>query len=142
MSTDPNLSHEAVRFYRETFRLCPNFGRRQEIVSTVTDLNLWQSVLSEWKEKQWNPLKLNWMLSEYERREKSGERCNAANGRTGKRNGAKKNLQARVSERGSSDLPRVQENAGVRFRAGSKTLEEIVTQALRQNDRSKTEVEA
>lgn len=141
MSTDPNLSHEAVKHYRETFKLCPNFGRRKEIVSTVKDLNLWKTVLSEWKEQKWNPLKVNWMLSEYERREKSGERSNAANGRTGERNGSAKDLQARISKWRGSNLSCVPEDTGVRFRAGGQTLEEIVTEALRTNRRSQAEIE-
>lgn len=141
MSSDPNLSHEAVRFYRDTFRLCPNSGRRREIVSTVTNLDLWKTVLNEWKEEKWNPLKINWMLSEYEHREKSGERPNGTARRNGERKGSKKDMQARVSEWRSSTVSCVPENAGVRFRASSKTLEEIVTEALRQNDRSKAEVE-
>lgn len=132
---------EAIKLWRDTFKLNLNHGFRQDILSTVTDLELWEAVLTEWKEQKWNPLKIGWLLSEYERREKSGERCNAANGRTGERKRSQENLQARVSEWRASNLSCVPENEGVRFRASSKTLEEIVAEALRQNNRSKAEVE-
>lgn len=66
---DPNLDHPAVILYRKAFRLCPNWGYRRDIVVTVTDLDLFAKVLELWKDQQWNPLKIGWMLSEYERRE-------------------------------------------------------------------------
>lgn len=136
MSSDPNLSREAVKIYRDMFLLCPNFGRRKDITATVTDVGLWKSVLTEWKEQKWNPLKVNWMLSEYERREKSAERSVNANGRSRERTSEKKVGPLRVSEWRNSHLSCVPENAGVRFRADSKTLEEVVTEALWQNNRS------
>lgn len=133
MSSDPNLSHEAVVLYRDTFRLCPNLGRRKDIVSTVTNIDLWKNVLAEWKEQKWNPLKINWMLSDYERRLRGGQSIS-------ERERSKEDMQARVSKRRESNLSRVQEGAGVRFRASSQTLEEVVTKALRQNHRSEAEV--
>lgn len=133
---DPNLDHEAVKLYRDVFKFCPNRGTRGDITATVTDVGLWKSVLSEWKEQKWNPLKVNWMLSDYERREKSTERSVNANGRSRERTSEKKVGPLRVSEWRNSHLSCVPENAGVRFRASSKTLEEVVTEALRQNNRS------
>lgn len=129
MSSDPNLNHEAVKLYRDTFRLCPNYGRRQDIVSTVENLNVWKEVLTEWKEQKWNPLKINWMLSDYERRLAGGQRIS-------ERKRSQENMQARVSKWRQSNLSCVPEGAGVRFRASSKTLEEIVAEALRANNRS------
>ena len=65
---DENLDHPAVVLYRQTFRLCPNWGFRKDIAATVQDLKLFGEILREWKKHKWNPLKVNWMLSEYERR--------------------------------------------------------------------------
>ena len=65
---DPNLTHPAVVLYRQTFRLCPNWGYRKDIVATVKDLDLFKRIVTEWKEQKWNPMKISWMLSEYERR--------------------------------------------------------------------------
>ena len=139
MSTDPNLNHEAVMFYRETFRLCPNFGRRKDIVSTVEDLDLWKSVVNEWKAQKWNPLKVNWMLSDYERRAAQlPKRSTATVQQPRERITEKEAVSLGVSEWRSSNLSCVPENEGVRFRANSKTLSQIVAEALRQNDRSKT----
>ena len=139
MSTDPNLSHEAVMFYRETFRLCPNFGRRKDIVSTVEDLDLWKSVVNEWKAQKWNPLKVNWMLSDYERRAAQlPKRSTGTVQQPRERITEKEAVSTGVSEWRSSNLSCVPENEGVRFRANSKTLSQIVAEALRQNDRSKT----
>lgn len=131
MSSDSNLNHEAVKFYRDTFRLCPNRGRREDIISTVTNTELWKTVLTEWKEQKWNPLKIGWMLSEYERRLSGG-------GPTGERERPAESVQAGLSQRRSSDLPRLPENPRVRFRAGRETLAEVVTKALQQNYRSET----
>lgn len=130
---DSNLSHEAVKFYRDTFRLCPNYGRRQDIVSTVTDMELWKSVLNEWKEHKWNPLKINWMLSDYERRLAGGQSI-------GERKRSQEDMQARVSKRRQGNLSCVQEGAGIRLRTSRKTLEEVVTEALRENYRSEAKV--
>ena len=139
MSTDPNLSHEAVMFYRETFRLCPNFGRRKDIVYTVEDLDLWKSVVNEWKAQKWNPLKVNWMLSDYERRAAQlPKRSTGTVQQPRERITEKEAVSLGVSEWRSSNLSCVPENEGVRFRANSKTLSQIVAEALRQNDRSKT----
>jgi len=78
---DPNLDHEAVRIYRETFHLTPNFGYRKDIVVTVdhyNDLETWKRVIENWKRphwdkktqrnRYWNPLNISGMLQEYERR--------------------------------------------------------------------------
>lgn len=64
---DENLDHEAVKLYRETFRLCPNFGYRNDIVLTVKNLDRWKTILGLWKRNGWNPMKVGWLLSEYER---------------------------------------------------------------------------
>lgn len=72
--TDPNINHPAVVLYRQTFRLCPNWGFRKDIAVTVKDLDLWKSVITNWyyennrKRIRFNPLNVKGMLSEYERR--------------------------------------------------------------------------
>lgn len=69
MSGDPNVNHPAVKVYRDILRLMPNWGFRKDIVATVKDLDLWTKILTEWRERKWNRWKINWMLSEYERRQ-------------------------------------------------------------------------
>lgn len=129
---------EAIKIYRDTFRLNLKAGFKEDIVSTVRDLPLWKTILTEWKEHKWNPLRVNWMLSEYERREKFPQRCNAT--ARSERSSETEPVPLGVSEWRSSNLSCVQEGAGVQLRASGKTLEEIVTEALRQNNRSEAEV--
>ena len=144
---DPNLNHEAVKLYRDIFKFCPNRGTRNDIAVTVTDLDLWKDVLRNWgywKDEKWikfNPLNARRMLSEYERRAaKLPNRSANKSERTDQRASETEAVSPRVSEWRSSNLSCVQEDSGVRFRASSKTLEEIVTEALRTHDRSEAEV--
>ena len=141
---DPNLNHEAVKLYRDTFKFCPNKGTRNDIAITVTDLDLWKDVLTNWgyeKDGKWikfNPLNARRMLSEYERRAaKQPRRSNGTNERISERECPTEDLQIRVSKWRQSHLSCVPENEGVRFRASSKTLEEIVTEALWKANRPK-----
>ena len=139
MSSDPNLNHEAVRLYRETFRLCPSYGRRQDIISTVTNIELWKTVVNEWKTQKWNPLRINWMLSEYERREKLSERTTAIAQRSTERRSDQKHLSVRVSKRRHPEMPSMPTAKGIDLRASRGTLERIVASALQemqQPDRS------
>lgn len=138
---DPNMDHEAVKLYRDTFRFCPNQGTRKDIAVTVTDLDLWKDVLNTWgysKGGKWikfNPLSARKMLSEYERRAaKQSERCTEAAQRSGERISGPQDSQAGLSERGDWRMRDLREREGVRLRAGGQTLEEIVTKALRQNN--------
>lgn len=133
-------TEEAIKIWRDVFKLNLKPGFKRDVLSTVTDLELWKTILIEWKKKKWNPFKINWMLSEYERREKPGERSNAANERAGERKRVEEDLQAGVSKWRSGNLSCMPQDTGVRFRASSKTLEEIVTEALRTAHRSKAEV--
>lgn len=129
-----DLDHEAVKAYRDQFKFCPNAWRRKEIVLTVKDLDLWKSVLANWgywKEGKWikfNPLNTNGMIQEYERQARNTNRISQP--RTGS-----EDRQAGVSERGSRDMLRVREAETVHVRGVRKTLAEIVTEALRAEDR-------
>jgi hypothetical protein len=70
---------EAVKMYRDKFRLNCSLGRKHDIDATVTDLDLWQYVLESWgywKAGKWHtysPLSVAKMLSEYERLEQNGK---------------------------------------------------------------------
>lgn len=47
---DPTLDHEAVLLVRKTFRFCPNFGYRKDIIACGNaDMKLWQEVVAYWK---------------------------------------------------------------------------------------------
>lgn len=67
---------EAVKAWRDHFRLNCSPGRKQDIDLTVTDLALWRDVLRSWgyhrggKWIKFNPLAIGHQLSEYERRER------------------------------------------------------------------------
>jgi hypothetical protein len=77
---DPNLDNPAVKFYRDTFKFCPNRGFRKDIVVTVENQELWKQVLTNWgywkdgKWKKFSPLNVKGMLSEYERLDAKTER--------------------------------------------------------------------
>ena len=131
---DPTLNHEAVLLYREVFRLCPSRGRRNDIISTVKDLSLWKTILAEWKERKWNPLKIGWLLSEYERREKSGQRSTGTSERLNQRVREVEAVPIRIPERRQGQVPGMREGAGVRFQSNSETLEEVLTKALRKSN--------
>lgn len=68
-----SIESPAVAAYRNRFKLNLNYGRRYDVESTVTDLDLWNFVLTHWgyyskgKWKSYNPLNVSGMLSEYER---------------------------------------------------------------------------
>ena len=129
-----DLNHEAVKAYRDQFRFCPSSYRRREIVVTVKDLDLWKEVLANWgywKEGKWikfNPLNVNGMIQEYERQARNTNRISKP--RTGG-----ENSQAGVSERRERDLLRLREGTNLHVRGVRKTLAEIVTAALREEDR-------
>lgn len=125
---------EAIKIWRDTFKLNLKPGFKQDVLLTVTDLELWKTILLEWKKKKWNPFKINWMLSEYERREQNGTTPTVK--RTIERISCAKDSQVGLSERSDRGMRDVRERTGIRLRAGSETLEEIVTKALRQNHRS------
>jgi hypothetical protein len=66
---------EAVKMYRDRFKLNCSVGRKYDIDATVTDLDLWEYVLNSWgyykngKWRNFSPLNLSGLLSEYERLE-------------------------------------------------------------------------
>jgi hypothetical protein len=132
---DETLSHEAVKLYRDTFRMCPKAGFRRDIISTVEDLELWKSILTTWgysKDGKWikfSPLNVKGMLSEYERRARTNtelrEPSRSAEG-----------VQVGVPRRGDGDLLPLRKDSGVFSRSGGESLEEILTFALRSQNRS------
>lgn len=127
----------AIKMYRDKFRLNLNAGRRADVESTVTDLATWEYVLNSWgyydkrgKWKTFNPLSIGKLLSEYERISKQPQRSNASNGQPCERRSDAKTGVPGIPERRERDLPCMPEGTGVHLRAGSKTLEEVVTKAL------------
>ena len=133
---DPNLDHPAVKLYRDVMKFCPNAGRRSDIAITVKDLNLWKEILEAWKARKWNPLTPQWMLSEYERREKSASPT--ARGTT-ERRAYEKDVQVGVSKRRHPEVSSMPTGKGIDVRASRGTLARIVATALQemqQPDRS------
>ena len=131
MSADLTLNDEAINLWRSTFRLNLNVGRKLEITRTVKDMELWKRVLSDWKANKWNPLKIGWQLSEYERR--ATDECNRTNGGNGQhaQHGADaEDLSARLPKRRDAGMPSVSEAERTGFRAGSKTLDDVLAEAL------------
>ena len=133
---DETLTHVAVKAYRDQFKFCPNQGTRKDIVATVTDLELWQEVLTSWgywKEGKWikfNPLSVRKMLSEYERRAKHSQRSNAAPRDANQPRGNEKDLHARLSQRRDVDVLRVPEDTRSDLRRSNRSLDEIMAQVL------------
>lgn len=67
--SDPNLNHPAVKLLRDVFRYCPNYGFRKDIVITAEqDMDLWKKVISEWRDRKYNPLNYKGMMQEFELR--------------------------------------------------------------------------
>lgn len=72
---------EAVKLWRDKWKLNLSLGRKRDIDLTVLDLELWKYVLDNWgyfKAGKWvsfNPLSVGKQLSEYERleRKKDGQ---------------------------------------------------------------------
>ena len=129
----------AVKAYRDQFKLNCSEGRRKDIDATVTNLDLWKSVLENWgyiKNGKWikfSPLSVGKMLAEYERREKQSKRPNDSAGI--QRQGLSERSEAGVSKWGDRSLHHVREAAGVHDGANYKTLDEVIAGALRQKDR-------
>jgi hypothetical protein len=140
MSADQTLNHEAVKAYRDHFRFCPKIGLREDIISTVSNLDLWKTVITSWgylKAGKWvkySPLNVKGMLSEYERRANASKRSDAVAGN--QRTTQAQVGPAGISERSNGRVLPMREGTGIHLRRGSRSLEEILTQALRQNDRS------
>jgi hypothetical protein len=58
---------DPVSVYRSLAHLTPNASQRRILVSTVTNLPLWQSTLEHWLTHGWNPRNLTGMLDLYTR---------------------------------------------------------------------------
>jgi len=126
----------AIKLYRDTFKLNLKPGFKTDIISTVLDLDLWKSLLTEWKEKKWNPLNVKGMLSEYERRESKRKRTNDAPKFESQSETVRDANQVGIPKRRHWNLPNVQQAAGVHGGRSEKTLTEILTNALRKTNRS------
>lgn len=140
MSSDPTLNHEAVKAYRDQFKFCPKIGFREDIISTVQDMTLWKTILSNWgywKDGKWikhNPLNVKGMMSEYERRAKHTNRSNAA---VGNQRVSENQVSASgLPERSHRGMSNVRQGTRIQFRRSSETLEEVLTKALRSHNQS------
>lgn len=60
-------TNDPVNVYRLITRLTPNPSQRRLLLSTVTDLVLWQQTLEHWIAHGWNPMNLAGMLELYAR---------------------------------------------------------------------------
>lgn len=132
-------THPAVKLWRDTFKLNLKLGFKNDIVLTVTDLKAWESLLTEWKAKKWNPLSIKEQLSEYERRAtKRTNGTNAVDGQHSKRESVSQHRAPGVPERRIIELPRVQQDSRTDPRSSNRTLEDIVAQAVRRAQRTAT----
>ena len=68
----PTLTPDPVSAYRSLAHLTPNASQRRILISTVTDLPLWQRTLEHWLTHGWNPRNLTGMLELYGRGGPSG----------------------------------------------------------------------
>lgn len=127
--------HEAIKAWRDTFKLNLKLGFKQDILLTVINLESWKALLSEWKAKKWNPLSIKEQLSEYERRESQTKRSDAAL-RPGKSEDCTTISQAGIPERLDRGVSCVREGPGLHARRDNQTLEEVLTNALRQTNRA------
>lgn len=120
---DETLDHDAVKLYRNTFKLTPCHGFRKDIIATVKSLSLWKEVLDNWgyiKGGKWikqNPLNVKGMMNEYERRSNATNRNQSADvGETG---------AAGLPVRRHRDLLPVREGTRVHPRTDGETLREL-----------------
>jgi hypothetical protein len=130
-----------VKLYRDTFKFNLKIGFKLDIERTVTDLDLWKSVLTNWgywKEGKWvkySPLNVKGMISEYERRESAAKRSyDAAAVKPSQPASLRDAGKVGIPERSNGRVQRVWEGTGIQFRRSEKTLEEILTGALRTED--------
>jgi hypothetical protein len=68
----PTLTPDPVSAYRSLAHLTPNASQRRILISSVTDLPLWQRTLEHWLTHGWNPRNLTGMLELYGRGGPSG----------------------------------------------------------------------
>ena len=132
------LDHPAVKAYRDAFKFCPNLGFRKEIVQTVTDLDLWKSILSTWgfaKDGKWkahNPLNVKGMMQEYERR--ASQHTKRSDGPAGGIHSEprpdEKDVSVRLPERRDSYLSRVPEAERHNPRRSDRNFDELLAEAL------------
>ena len=136
MSKDATLEHEAVKAYRDQFKLNVNLGFREDIISTVTNLELWKTVLANWgywKEAKWNkfnPRNVKGLLSEYDLRERQSKRANVTNGQSVEFRPNDQNNPARLPERRDSRMSVLRQRERVDVRSGGQTLDDILAQAM------------
>ena len=125
---------EAIKIWRDTFKLNLKVGFKHDIEVTVLNLDLWKSLLTEWKEKKWNPLNIKVILNEYERRESQTKRTDATHRHQSQ--DCPTISPTRLPERVHRGMQGVREGEGFHFRRDSQTLEEVLTSALRKTHRA------
>lgn len=71
---DPTLDHLAVITYKNTFRRWPNADQRQAIIMAVTDNDLWSDVCALWKQNRWDYLRVENLISRYQKGNSNGSK--------------------------------------------------------------------
>jgi len=64
---DTTLDHPAVVIYRDTFKSTPNAEYRRAIAMAVTHIELWSDVSKLWKTNRWDYLKVENLISRYQK---------------------------------------------------------------------------
>jgi hypothetical protein len=70
---DVSLDHLAIVTYRATFKRWPNTEQRQAIIMAVTDNDLWSDVCALWKQNRWDYLKVENLISRYQKGNTNGK---------------------------------------------------------------------
>jgi hypothetical protein len=70
---DANLDHPAVRLCHGLTRLTPNAYQRQQIVNSVTNIDLWKETLEHWMGHGYSPMNVIGMVKSY--REGGASKC-------------------------------------------------------------------
>ena len=140
--SDKTLEHAAVKAYRDQFKLNVKLGFREDIIITVTDLDLWKSILANWgywKEGKWikySPLNIKGMISEYERRtanERTAKQSNRSLRRDeqhGEPRPHVQNVSVGLPERRDSRMSVLRQRERPDARTGGQTLDDILAQAM------------
>ena len=62
------MDSACVKLWRDTFRLNLSASWKADVDKTVTDIDLWKSILAQWKREKRHP-GIKGILDEYERRQ-------------------------------------------------------------------------
>ena len=80
----PFMDCQAVTAYRDKFHKPPNEEQRQEIAGKITDLALWETILSGWRLHDWKPGNIPGMIEAYQA---GGRACGHGNDQDRARSG-------------------------------------------------------